>query len=47
MAGGSIRRLQACDATPSFELPGTDGDTYTLDSFEETPLVVFAYNRCS
>jgi len=47
MAGGSIRKLQACDAAPSFELPGIDGETHTLDSFEEAPLVVFACNRCS
>ena len=47
MAGGSIRKLRAGDAAPPFELPGIDGETHTLDSFEEAPLVVFACNRCS
>jgi peroxiredoxin len=48
MAGGSIREIQAGDAAPSFELPGTDGETYTLDSFanDEALLVVFTCNHC-
>ncbi|MFB6227854.1 MAG: thioredoxin family protein [Halobacteriales archaeon] len=48
MAGGSIRKIQAGDAAPPFELPGTDGETYTLDSFadEEALLVVFTCNHC-
>jgi peroxiredoxin len=48
MAGGSIRKLRAGDAAPPFELPGTDGQTYTLDSFDddEALLVVFTCNHC-
>ena len=48
MAGGSIRKLAAGDAAPPFELPGTDGETYTLDSFGdfEALLVVFTCNHC-
>jgi len=48
MAGGSIEKLHAGDVAPSFELPGTDGDVYTLDSFadDEALLVVFTCNHC-
>ena len=48
MAGGSIRKLRAGDAAPPFELPGTDGETYTLESFadDEALLVVFTCNHC-
>ncbi len=48
MAGGSIRKIQAGDAAPPFELPGTDGGIYTLDSFadDEALLVVFMCNHC-
>jgi peroxiredoxin len=48
MAGGSIQEIQAGDAAPPFELPGTDGQTYTLDSFadDEALLVVFTCNHC-
>ena len=36
------------DAAPSFKLDGTDGETYTLDSFadSEALLVVFTCNHC-
>ncbi len=36
------------DVAPAFELPGTDGETYTLDSFSdvEALLVVFTCNHC-
>jgi peroxiredoxin len=36
------------DVAPSFELLGTDGETYTLDSFadNEALLVVFTCNHC-
>jgi peroxiredoxin len=47
MAGGSIQEIQAGDAAPSIELPGTDGETYTLDAFDdEALLVVFTCNHC-
>jgi len=48
MAGDSIRKLEAGDAAPNFELPGTDGGTYTLESFadDEALLVVFTCNHC-
>ena len=36
------------DRAPDFSLPGVDGRTYTLDSFEEWPflVVVFSCNHC-
>lgn len=36
------------DAAPDFELPGTDGETYSLDSFadSEAVLLVFTCNHC-
>jgi peroxiredoxin len=35
------------DLAPDFELPGTDGETYTLDSVDEDALlVVFTCNPC-
>lgn len=48
MAGESIDRLEPGDQAPNFELPGTDGKTYTLDSFEaaQALLVVFTCNHC-
>ena len=48
MAGDSIQKIQAGDAAPPFELPGTDGRTYTLDSFVDDGalLVVFTCNHC-
>jgi len=48
MAGGSIQIVRNGDAAPSFELPGTDGETYTLDSFADDGalLVVFTCNHC-
>ncbi|MCU4924817.1 thioredoxin family protein [Halobacteria archaeon AArc-dxtr1] len=40
--------LDAGDTAPDFELEGTDGDTYTLDSFadSEALLLVFTCNHC-
>jgi peroxiredoxin len=40
--------LQRGDAAPEFELPGTDGETYTLDSFadDDALLLVFTCNHC-
>ncbi|AGN02844.1 alkyl hydroperoxide reductase [Salinarchaeum sp. Harcht-Bsk1] len=48
MAGESIDRLETGDSAPSFELPGTDGRTYSLDSFDDATavLVVFTCNHC-
>jgi peroxiredoxin len=48
MAGESIDVLETGDPAPSFELPGTDGETYTLDSFtgDEALLVAFTCNHC-
>ena len=36
----SDSELDRGDAAPAFELPGTDGETYTLDSFETDALLV-------
>jgi len=40
--------LDAGDSAPNFELPGTDGETYTLDSFadSEALLLVVTCNHC-
>jgi peroxiredoxin len=39
--------LATGDPAPDFELPGVDGETYTLDSFEtDALLVVFTCNHC-
>lgn len=40
--------LQEGDAAPDFELPGVDGDAYTLESFGEYDalLIVFTCNHC-
>jgi peroxiredoxin len=44
----SDSNLAAGDAAPDFELPGVDGETYTLDSFadSEALLLVFTCNHC-
>jgi peroxiredoxin len=44
----SDSELARGDAAPPFELPGTDGETYTLDDFtdREALLVVFTCNHC-
>ncbi|WP_257298679.1 thioredoxin family protein [Haloarchaeobius sp. FL176] len=44
----SDSNLSAGDAAPDFELPGVDGETYTLDSFadNEALLLVFTCNHC-
>ena len=44
----SESELEAGDPAPSFELEGADGETYTLESFEdnEALLVVFTCNHC-
>jgi len=44
----SDSNLEAGDVAPDFELPGVDGETYTLDSFadDEALLLVFTCNHC-
>ena len=44
----SDTELEAGDAAPAFELEGTDGETYTLESFadNEALLLVFTCNHC-
>ncbi|MFA1611039.1 thioredoxin family protein [Halobellus rubicundus] len=44
----SDSELERGDEAPDFELPGADGDTYTLDDFAdyEALLVVFTCNHC-
>ncbi len=43
----SDSELERGDAAPDFELPGVDGEIWTLDSFEtEALLVVFTCNHC-
>ncbi|EMA63875.1 thioredoxin family protein [Halorubrum lipolyticum] len=43
----SDSELDRGDAAPAFELPGTDGETHTLDSFDaDALLVVFTCNHC-
>lgn len=48
MAGESIQKLTRGDPAPDFELPGTDGETYTLADFtdHEAVLIVFTCNHC-
>ena len=40
--------IQRGEAAPDFELPGTDGETYSLDDFadHDALLVVFTCNHC-
>jgi len=44
----SDSELNRGDAAPEFELTGTDGETYTLDSFADNDalLLVFTCNHC-
>jgi peroxiredoxin len=43
----SDSELELGDPAPGFELPGVDGGTYTLDSFDtDALLVVFTCNHC-
>lgn len=43
----SDSELEIGDPAPAFELPGVDGETYTLDSFDaDALLVVFTCNHC-
>jgi peroxiredoxin len=48
MAGESVQKLEVGDEAPTFELPGTDGEAYTLSDFadDEALLVVFTCNHC-
>ena len=48
MAEGSLYLLERSDEAPSFELPGTDGETYSPEDFAgaEALLVVFTCNHC-
>jgi peroxiredoxin len=43
----SDSELEDGDVAPDFQLPGVDGETYTLDDFDEDALlVVFTCNHC-
>lgn len=44
----SDSELERGDAAPDFELPGTDGESYSLDSFadQDALLLVFTCNHC-
>ena len=48
VAAESDSELERGDEAPAFSLPGTDGETYSLDSFadQEALLVVFTCNHC-
>jgi len=48
MAGESVEILTTGDEAPDFELPGTDGETYSLEDFSDSEalLVVFTCNHC-
>jgi peroxiredoxin len=43
-----IKPLEIGSAAPDFSLPGTDGETYTLESFKESKIlmIVFTANHC-
>lgn len=38
--------LERGDEAPAFSLKGTDGETYTLETFSDALLVVFTCNHC-
>ena len=48
VAADSVEVLERDDEAPDFELPGTDGETYSLSDFadNEAVLVVFTCNHC-
>ena len=48
VAAESDSELQRGDEAPKFSLPGTDGETYSLDSFadDDALLLVFTCNHC-
>ncbi|WP_418285184.1 thioredoxin family protein [Halorubrum sp. DTA46] len=47
VAAESDSDLERGDAAPEFELPGTDGETHTLESFDgQALLIVFTCNHC-
>jgi peroxiredoxin len=48
MAGESVQQLTLGDGAPTFELPGTDGETHSLEDFadNEALLIVFTCNHC-
>lgn len=48
VAAESDSKLQRGDEAPEFSLPGTDGETYSLDSFgnNDALLFVFTCNHC-
>lgn len=48
VAADSVDVLERGDDAPDFELTGTDGDTYSLDDFDDMTavLVVFTCNHC-
>lgn len=43
MAGESVQVLDIGDTAPGFELPGTDGETYSLADFRENEAVVIVF----
>jgi peroxiredoxin len=44
----SVQELEQGDTAPDFDLPGTDGEQYSLEDFRryDTLLVVFTCNHC-
>ncbi|MFB6125005.1 MAG: thioredoxin family protein [Halanaeroarchaeum sp.] len=48
VAEESIQELESGDPAPAFSLPGTDGETYTLETFadHDALLLVFTCNHC-
>ena len=48
MAGESVQVLDIGDPAPDFELPGTDGETYSLADFgdNQAVVIVFTCNHC-
>lgn len=48
VAAESESELERGDRAPDFSLPGTDGETYSLDSFadDDALLLVFTCNHC-
>jgi peroxiredoxin len=48
VAAESTQQLELGDTAPPFELPGTDGETYTLERFadHDALLLVFTCNHC-
>ena len=43
LAGGACAELAVGDAAPNFELPGSDGATYSLEQYEGKQAVILAW----